>query len=104
MSVQPFILQRREQVAELCRRTRARRLGVFGSAVRADFDPDRSDLDFLVEFEPVPPAEYAEAFFRLKDGLEQLFGRPVDLLTPDAMRNPWLRRRIAAEREDLYAA
>ena len=48
----PLIHARREEVAELCRRFHVRRLEVFGSAARGDFDPERSDVDFLVEFDP----------------------------------------------------
>lgn len=71
----------RDEVAELCRRAGARRLNVFGSAVRRDFDPAASDLDFLVEFDDLPPAKHADACFALKENLEALFGRPVDLIT-----------------------
>ena len=65
----------RNEVARLCRSVGARRLDVFGSAVRDDFDPMRSDLDFLVEFEEVPPAAYAQAYLALKEGLDA--GAPV---------------------------
>jgi uncharacterized protein len=63
-----------------------------------------SNLDFLVEFGDVPPAAYAQAFFNLKAGLEALFKRPVDLLTPSSLANPFLRRRVAAECHTLYAS
>lgn len=80
-----FILDRQGALAALCQRTQARRLAVFGSAVRDDFEPSRSDVDFLVAFEDLPPIAYSNAYFELKQGLEDLFARPVDLLTP-AMR------------------
>ncbi len=96
--------QKRNEVADLCRRSGARRLDVFGSAVRADFDPQHSDLDFLVEFDNVPPAAYAQAFFALKEGLEALFNRPVDLLTQSSLVNPYFQRRIASERQTVYAS
>lgn len=97
------IEQHREELEALCRRAGARRLDAFGSVVRADFDAATSDLDFIVEFEPLAPARYAEAFFSLKQALESLFGRPVDLLTEGSIDNPYLRRRIDAERRTLYA-
>lgn len=96
--------QKRNEVADLCRRSGARRLDVFGSAVRADFDPQHSDLDFLVEFDNAPPAAYAQAFFALKEGLEALFNRPVDLLTQSSLVNPYFQRRIASERQTVYAS
>ncbi len=97
------IEQHREEVAVLCRRAGARRLDVFGSAVRDDFDPVTSDLDFLVEFDDLPPKAYADAYFMLKERLEQLFGRPVDLVTAASVDNPYFRQRIDAERKPVYA-
>ncbi len=94
----------RHEVAALCRRAGARRLDAFGSAVRADFDPDTSDLDFLVEFDAVPPASYARSYFSLKEGLEALFGRPVDLVTESSLVNPYFRERVIAERQTVYAS
>lgn len=95
--------QHRSEVAALCRRTGARRLDAFGSAVRDDFDPATSDLDFLVELEDMPPADYAHAYFTLKEGLESLFGRPVDLVTGSSLANPYFRERLAGERQTVYA-
>ncbi|MBC7993830.1 MAG: nucleotidyltransferase domain-containing protein [Rhizobacter sp.] len=95
--------QHRDEVAALCRRVGTRRLHAFGSAVRADFIPETSDLDFLVEFDEVSPADYAQAYFVLKEGLEALFGRPVDLVTESGLANPYFRDRIAAERQTMYA-
>ena len=93
----------REEVAALCRRAGALRLDVFGSATRDDFDPTTSDLDFLVEFENLPPARYADAYFLLKENLETLFGRPVDLITRTNLENPYFRDRVLAERQPIYA-
>ena len=100
-----FVLDNQVQLAELCRRSHARRLHLFGSATRPDFRPQDSDLDFLVELdEGLAPGAYSRAFFALKEGLEQLFKRPVDLLTPQALRNPYLRQRIEAEQVAVYVA
>lgn len=100
----PEVLERnRPQVAELCRQVGVRRLDLFGSAARGEFDPESSDLDFLVEFDAPPPAQYASACFALKDGLEKLFARPVDLVTESDLDNPNLRQRVEAERRNLYA-
>jgi hypothetical protein len=95
--------QHREEVATLCRRAQARRLDVFGSAVRSDFDPATSDLDFLVEFDDLPPTDYANAYFALKESLEALFGRQVDLITEANLENPYFRDRVESERQPLYA-
>lgn len=93
----------REEVATLCRKWGARRLDVFGSAIRDDFDPATSDLDFLVDFDDVSPARYAQAYFSLKEGLERLFGRPVDLVTGSSLANPYFRERIASASRTVYA-
>jgi uncharacterized protein len=102
----PLIAERRSDIATLCRRFGVRRLAVFGSAARgADFDPARSDLDFLVEFDTsAPDALSLKTFFRFKEALEALFGRSVDLVEPGAMRNPYLKASIEASRESVFAA
>jgi predicted nucleotidyltransferase len=65
------IASRREELRELCRRFHVRRLDLFGSAAREDFDPARSDLDFLVEFDPQAPGGLSlRTFFGLKESLE----------------------------------
>jgi uncharacterized protein len=98
------ISSRRDELREVCRRFQVRRLELFGSAARDDFDPARSDLDFLVEFQPVPVGAYADAFFGLKESLEQLFGRPVDLVAAAAIRNPYLGESVNRAKTLLYAA
>lgn len=99
------IASHREELRELCRRFQVRRLDVFGSAARAaDFDPAKSDLDFLVEFEPLQPGAYVDAFFGLKEGLEALFARSVDLVTAASIRNPYFREGIERSKAPLYAA
>jgi uncharacterized protein len=102
--MQPIIGGKREEVARICRRYHVRRLDVFGSAARDDFDAARSDVDFLVEFEPNHPLGGLEAYFGLQRELEELFGRKVDLVSPGRIRNPYLRRSIDQSRETLYAA
>lgn len=99
-----LITERRAALAALCERTHARRLALFGSATRPDFEPERSDLDFIVAFDDLPPADYSNAYFDLKQGLEALFERPVDLLTPSSLNNPHLRKRVEAEQIALYGA
>ena len=100
------IAQHREELRNLCRRFHVRRLDVFGSAARqADFDPARSDLDFLVEFDSgAPEALSLKTYLGLKDALETLFGRKVDLIEPGAMRNPYLKADIERSREPVFAA
>lgn len=95
---------KRAELAALCRRYGVARLEVFGSAVRDDFDPPHSDLDFLVEFLPLSRGEHAEAYFGLRESLEALFGRPVDLVMTRAVKNPYFLQAIDQTRTVVYAA
>jgi uncharacterized protein len=92
-----------DALPELCRRFNVRRLDLFGSAASGhDFDPARSDLDLLVDFESLPPGDYADTYFGLREALEAWSGRAVDLVTEAALRNPYLKRRIESERRPLF--
>jgi uncharacterized protein len=88
-------------IEALCRRYHVKRLDLFGSD---EFDPATSDLDFLVEFEDMAPAAYAQAYFGLLQGLEQLFSRAVDLVTAPSLSNPYFKQRIDETKAALYAA
>ncbi len=102
--MQPIITENREKIAELCRTHHVRRLSVFGSAVRDDFDPARSDVDFLVDFEAVEAASSWKIQVQLREAFAHLFERPVDLIQVGTIRNPYIRQEIEAEQETLYAA
>ena len=102
MQLPEFVTQQREAVDALCERLHVRRLDLFGSAVRPDFDAQRSDLDFVMAFDELPPVEYADAFFALKEGLEQLFEQPVDLVVEQAIRNPHFKARIEQEWQPVH--
>lgn len=77
---------------------------VFGSAAREDFDPDRSDVDLLVEFESLPEGGYADAYFGLREALETLLGREVDLVAASALLNPYVKADVERTKALLYAA
>jgi uncharacterized protein len=98
------IEQKREELGAVCRRYHVARLAVFGSALRDDFDPQHSDLDFLVEFQPLPSSTYADTYFGLKEGLEALFQRPVDLVVESAIKNPYFLKSVQQSKHGLYAA
>jgi predicted nucleotidyltransferase len=100
----PIVAQRRSQVTELCNRYRVQRLELFGSASGDRFDSASSDLDFLVEFQPLEEGEHADAYFGLREGLESLFARPIDLVMTRAIRNPYFLQAIAPTRTLMYAA
>ena len=89
-------------IADLCRRHEVRRLDLFGSATRGDFQADRSDLDFIVQFNRTGYAGYADAFLEFADALEQLLGRKVDLLTERMIRTPYFRASVESTRQTVY--
>ena len=93
-----------EEIVRLCRRYQVRRLAAFGSILRADFDPLRSDADFLVEFEPVPVAIRMQNYLALREALASLLSRPVDLIEDGAIQNPYILHSVAQQQQDLYAA
>ena len=99
-----IISSRRSELAELCRKFRVRRLAVFGSSLTPDFNPATSDLDFLVEFEPLPKGEYARTYFGFSDALERLFDRPIDLVEQGTVRNPYIQQEIERTRQTVYGA
>ena len=100
----PLIEMRRSYIAALCRRFHVNRLDVFGSAARGwDFDPARSDVDLLVTYLPGYQPGIA-AHQDLRDALEELLGRPVDLVMEAAVENPFIRAGIDRARQAIYAA
>ena len=102
--VQEIIKSKKAELAELCRRFHVRRLDLFGSATGEDFYPSLSDVDLLVEFESGDTIKALDQYFGLKEALEALFGRPVDLVSASALKNPYIRKSIEETRESLYAA
>lgn len=94
-----------EVLKSLCVRYRVRRLELFGSALTGNnFDPERSDLDFLVEFLPLKQGEYADAYFGLLEAIERLFNKDIDLVMTGAIKNLYFLESINKNRKVLYAA
>ena len=99
------IADKREELAELCRRYGVARLEVFGSAARGtDFDPQTSDADFLVEFRLDNDRAPLQQYFDFAEALRQTLGRSVDLVESGAVQNPYLRTAIDKSRELVYAS
>lgn len=93
---------KRNELAALCRKRGVSRLELFGSAARADFDTERSDLDFLVVFEPNLEQSPLGTWFGLKEDLESLFSRQVDLMSFGSVINPYVRASIQRDRQLVY--
>jgi predicted nucleotidyltransferase len=108
MATPAIITDHLPELTGLCQRHGVARLWVFGSATGSDpdrtFDPSRSDIDFLVEFLASPAGGPFRAYFDLRENLESLFGRKVDLVTVGAMTNPYFRASVERTRVPVYAA
>src|SRR2546423_218341 len=99
-----LIEQHRPRLLELCRQYDVRRLDLFGSALRADYAPERSYLDFVVEFNNFTVDTAADRYLGLIFDLEDLFGGRIDLLSDPAIRNPYFKRIVDNTGVPLYAA
>lgn len=91
-------------ITTACRLHQVQQMHVFGSALRADFDPNRSDLDLLVEFKAIEPTQLVRAYFDLERQLLEITGKPVDLVMADAVRNRYVRADIEATKWLIYEA
>ena len=101
----PKILhQHDDAVRRLCGDLAVRELRVFGSVMTDHFNPERSDLDFLVEFQDPDKPGIFDRYMALAEGLELIFQRPVDLITKQAMKNPVFRQTVQSTSLTLYAA
>ena len=99
-----LIAQYRDELQELCRRYHVRRLELFGSAASGKFNQDTSDLDFLVLFDELEPAVYADAYLEFYECLTELFDRRIELVSTTAITNPYFLESIQRNRETIYAA
>ncbi|PZU44539.1 MAG: hypothetical protein DI566_12145 [Microbacterium sp.] len=93
----------REAIARACERHGVARLRIFGSALTERFDPAKSDVDFLVDYKPEAERTFS-ALFELRGELEQIVGRPVDLLDVRTVRNPYFASAVFDSARDVYAA
>ena len=98
-----YLQTKRAAIVAACERNAVLRLDAFGSALRDDFSPGESDIDLLVEFEPLESYALVDAYFGLLDELRSLLGE-VDLVMVGALKNPYIARAIEREKQSLYAA
>ena len=85
-----------------CHRWRIAELALFGSVLREDFS-QQSDIDVLVTFEQDARWSLFD-LVDMRDELEALLGRSVDLVTRGGLRNPFRRHEILTSRQVVYAA
>ena len=98
----PIIEANKSQIEELCRKYGVAKLEIFGSANTPDFDPDRSDFDFIVEFEDYGPG-IADRYFNLLDELSTLLDRDIDLVSACKLKQkPRFSQSANATREKVF--
>ena len=97
----PLISRNSDQLAEICRRYRVKRLEIFGGTAE-DFNPETSDIDFLVETQLLPPGKHADANFGLLNDLQAIFDRPIALIEANAIENPYFRASVDKTRQPVY--
>ncbi len=97
-----LINQRKNDLERVCQRRQVRSLDVFGSAADGSFVDESSDLDFLVQFKELPPAEHYESYFGLWEDLQSMFRRNVDLVESSAMKNPYFIREVKQTSQRIY--
>ena len=102
MSAFGIISDKSGDFRKLCSKLGVEKLELFGSGAREEFDPAKSDLDFIVSFFRDHRMGLADRYLELAEGLESLFSRKVDLLTVGAIKNPILRRNIERSKRLVY--
>ena len=101
----PLIADKLPEVRALCEKYHVKRLGVFGSVAKGTFDPERSDVDFVVEFDEDPTnARYGWGgrLFAILSDLENVFGRKVDVVERRAIENPYFHQVLALTERPVY--
>lgn len=98
-----IIERHKVEITALCEEFGVDRLEVFGSANTSEFDPLRSDIDFLVTYPPeYDIGPWMQRFFELRDRLSILLGRPIDLLESKKFRNPFFEKAVSESRISIY--
>jgi hypothetical protein len=93
--------QKGQYIFELCDLYKVNKLFAFGSAITDRFN-EQSDIDLLVDMQPMSPEEKGETLLLLWDALEKMFARRVDLLTEQSLHNPYLRDNITRTKRLIY--
>lgn len=90
-----------EQIIELCKKNKVKTLSVFGSVTRQDFN-DNSDIDLIVDFDENDPFKYTDLYFNLKNKLEEILQRQIDLLEERAIKNRFFREELEKNKVMIY--
>jgi predicted nucleotidyltransferase len=96
-----LIEQNIKKIAALCVSHKVKYLYVFGSILTNKFT-DKSDVDFIVDFDEVELLKYADNYFDFKFSLEDVLNRPIDLLEEKAIKNPYFKQSIDKQKKLIY--
>lgn len=88
-------------IKKLCEQYKVKSFAAFGSVTRDDFE-DESDIDFVVDFNENDPFKYADLYFQLKDKLEHLLKRQIDLVEERAIKNQFFRKELDSTKIQIY--
>jgi predicted nucleotidyltransferase len=104
VNIMTFIIEKnKNKLIELCRKYHVIQLDVFGSVATDEFNAETSDIDFLVQFDSSIKRNRFDNFFALRQELITLFGRDIDLVEPDGLRNPYFIEQVNQTRKKIYA-
>jgi len=90
-----------DEIKSLCEKHKVKNLFLFGSA-STDKLADSSDIDLLVSFKPIPLKGYADNYFTMIKEFENIFQRPVDMITEKYIRNPYFIESVNQTKVLLY--
>lgn len=92
-----------KDILSLCKSHKVKSLYAFGSVITDAFNPE-SDIDLIVDFEPLDVLDYGDNYYELKFSLEDILKRNVDLLEDKAIKNPFFRKTINQKKQLIYGA
>ena len=90
-----------DDIKKLCSNHKVKQLYAFGSVLTSKFNHE-SDVDFVVDFNPIDISLYADNYFDFKFSLQNILKRPIDLLEEKAIKNPYFRQAINQQRQLIY--
>ena len=99
--MQRLLTDNMEKIKALCMVYNVKNLFAFGSICTDKFT-DKSDVDLLISFNPMDFGDYADTYFELADQFEELFNRPVDLITEKSLKNPFFINSVNQTKTLIY--
>jgi len=90
-----------KDISKLCGAYKVKSLYAFGSVLTNRFNA-KSDIDFIVDFEPIDIGEYADNYYDFKFSLQDILHRDIDLLEEKAIKNPYFLKAVSDQRQLVY--